>query len=109
MREAFASRPGVAGAARSLAWLTTFVPDDMQRSDLTLLADAINVSERYLLSLAKSMATRVAKSLAPALGGLKDSVALSQRVMAQRIGYQVTSTRKKMSTRLQGLCGPHKT
>ncbi len=78
----------------------TFKPGDMTTSEIKALADAIHVSEKYMLKLAKDMTDRVSPAIQESIQELKASFNPSDAIMAERLSYEVTRICKKRKGKL---------
>ena len=77
----------------------TFKPAEIGATELKHLADSINVSERYMTKLAKSMSERIPPAMTEATLDLHNSFDHSEKTMAERLRYEVSSICKKRSAK----------
>lgn len=89
------------GFSRNFAFTVggTFKPEEMGRAELKHLADSINVSERYMTKLAKSMSESITSAMQAATSDFRSSFGHSEKTMAERLGYEVASICKKRSAK----------
>ena len=60
-----------------------------------VLADSLNVSERYMLKIAKDMSDRNSPAIEESIQDLQDSLGHSEKTMAERLSRGVFSICKK--------------
>ena len=77
----------------------TFKPEEIGHGELKDLADSLNVSERYMLKLAKEMADLINPAIKASILELQAHLGHSEKIMAERLGHEVASICKKRSVR----------
>ena len=73
----------------------TFKPGEIGPGELMVLADSLNVSERYMLKIAKDMSDRNSPAIEESIQDLQDSLGHSEKTMAERLSRGVFSICKK--------------
>jgi serine/threonine-protein kinase HipA len=78
----------------------TFKPGEMGSNELQTLAESVNVSSKYIVKLAQSMAEKILPALQTAIAELKPAFSHSEKIMANRLQTEVASLCKKRSAKL---------
>jgi len=77
----------------------TFKPGEIGPGELKNLADSLNVSEKYMLKLAKEMADLINPAIKASTLELQSHLGHSEKIMVERLGHEVASICKKRSAR----------
>ena len=77
----------------------TFKPGEIGPGELKDLADSLNVSEKYMLKLAKEMADLINPAIEASILELQAHFGHSEKIMAERLGHEVARICKKRSAR----------
>lgn len=78
----------------------TYKPGEVTGSQLVTLASSIKVSDKFLLKLAKEMSEKIISSLPIVLDELQPQFSHQEKVMAERLGYEVSTICKNRMAKL---------
>jgi serine/threonine-protein kinase HipA len=77
-----------------------FKPGDITSGELTAFSDSLNVSDRYMRTLAKEMSEKINPAIQDSIKELEGSFSHADKVMAERIGHEVGSICRKRKAKL---------
>lgn len=78
----------------------TYKPGEVTSAQLVNLANSIKVSDKHLLKLAKDMSDKVLLSLQASIEELQPKFSHQEKVMAERLGHEVSSICRKRMAKL---------
>jgi serine/threonine-protein kinase HipA len=78
----------------------TYAPGEITSTELSLVAESINVSEKYLLKLAQDMSEQINPAIQASIKELEMQFSHQEKIMAERLAKEVAKICKKRITKL---------